>query len=415
MSGSNQARCGKCGVCLAVCPVYKALMKEQDSPRARIQLIKAYESGRLPSSKLLKELINKCLMCGSCAANCPSGVDHYSQFMQMRAEMAKDHGDRVEIRSLVYMLAKEQRLKFAASLASKGQGVMPDGLLAKCSLGSIPGDRLPKLNKKPFRSSREEVMEPEGECRGTVVYFTGCATNYIFGRVGSATMGLLTAMGYRVVIPREQTCCSIPLLYHGAIEQAEPNIRQNLDCLRVEGAESVIVDCPTCGAALKKEYPMLAEKYGLDREAVENLAGKVMDIMSFVRERLDDLELQSVNRQIPVTYHAPCHLKNAFQPADDLLKQIPQLDYRASGDALDCCGGGGTFFYEYPEISAKMSGKKVDNARKTGADYWLTDCPVCHINLQGRLETGDVLQVAHPVEILYRLLTGEPMDTKREE
>ena len=79
--------CGKCGLCLYVCPVYKILKKEQDSPRGKLQLIKAYDNKNLASSPLLKEIVSKCLMCGSCAANCPSGIDHYSKFMEMRRKM----------------------------------------------------------------------------------------------------------------------------------------------------------------------------------------------------------------------------------------------------------------------------------------------------------------------------------------
>ncbi|MBU0972093.1 MAG: (Fe-S)-binding protein, partial [Proteobacteria bacterium] len=57
--------CGKCGLCLGACPVYKVLKEEQASPRARLQLIKAFENSTLEASPLLKELISKCLMCGS--------------------------------------------------------------------------------------------------------------------------------------------------------------------------------------------------------------------------------------------------------------------------------------------------------------------------------------------------------------
>lgn len=117
--------CGKCGICLAVCPVYAILKEEQASPRARIQLIKAFKSKRLPASPLLKELVAKCLMCGSCAANCPSGVDHYSQFMEMRSRLIEELGDRVEIRGLVYLLAREQRLRLAMGAARVGQAVIP--------------------------------------------------------------------------------------------------------------------------------------------------------------------------------------------------------------------------------------------------------------------------------------------------
>ena len=84
--------CNKCGMCLSVCPVYKVALQEHASPRARLQLIKYYDNKRLISSVNLKDIISKCLMCGSCAAICPSGINHYSKFMDMRAKMAQDHG-----------------------------------------------------------------------------------------------------------------------------------------------------------------------------------------------------------------------------------------------------------------------------------------------------------------------------------
>ncbi len=404
MSASKKGQCGRCGICLSVCPVYKVLMEEHISPRARIQMIEAHTEGRLPSSKVLKELVNKCLMCGSCVAHCPSGVDHPSMFMHMREELSKEHGDRIEIRSMVYLLAKEQRLKHAASLANRAQKIIPGSLKKKCTLGTIPADRIPELNKKPFRSTLERTMEPKGAIRGTVVYFTGCATNFIFEKVGQATVGLLTRMGYRVVIPKEQTCCSIPMLYHGAVDQAQKNVEKNVACLLVPEADFILVDCPTCGSALQKEYPLLAERYGLDAQRVQELAQKVVDVVSFLRDHAGLPELQSAEHPVAVTYHAPCHLKNVFgSSSESVLEQVQELDYRPSGDARECCGGGGTFCYEYPEVSAKMSLAKAANARKTGAQYWLTDCPVCRINLEGQLEDEDRLQLLHPVEVLYAL------------
>ena len=64
--------------------------------------------------------------------------------------------------------------------------------------------------------------------------------------------------------------------------------------------------------------------------------------------------------------------------------------------------GGGTFFYEYPEISQKMTAKKLAAARAAGADFWLTDCPVCRINLHGSLSEQDTLTVVHPVTLISK-------------
>jgi glycolate oxidase iron-sulfur subunit len=71
-------------------------------------------------------------------------------------------------------------------------------------------------------------------------------------------------------------------------------------------------------------------------------------------------------------------------------------------DAAACCGGGGTFFYEYPDISQKMMAKKLTNARAAGADFWLTDCPVCRINLHGSLSEKDNLTVIHLVTLISK-------------
>jgi glycolate oxidase iron-sulfur subunit len=73
-------------------------------------------------------------------------------------------------------------------------------------------------------------------------------------------------------------------------------------------------------------------------------------------------------------------------------------------DVDECCGGGGTFFYEYPEISKKMVDKKIENAKAVKASLWLTDCPVCRMNIAGNLNHNDNLQVLHPLTLIHSAL-----------
>lgn len=403
---TTAGNCGKCGICLAVCPVFKVLKEEQASPRARIQLIKAYREKKLPSSPLLKELISKCLMCGSCTANCPSGVDHYAQFIEMRSRLIEAEGDRVEIRGLVYLLAREQRLRLAMGMARLGQGIIPGLFQKKYRLGNIPVKNYPRLNRRPFRSMVGEEIAPEGEERGKVLYFTGCATNYIFAETGLSTLRILGRMGYRVIIPEKQTCCSIPMLFHGGVEEARDNILTNVECLRREGVEAVIVDCPTCGSALKNEFPAMMRKFGVDDTAALAIAARTVDLMSFIHDHLELLDFagrEPAQRQ-RVSYHLPCHLKNSFVSAERVLQRIPEISYVQAPDAGECCGGGGTFFYEYPEVSGAMAAARIENVRRSGASVWLTDCPVCRINLAGQLNKEDGITMMHPVSYLARML-----------
>ena len=403
MSASLQQNCVKCGLCLSVCPVYKVLAQEQASPRARIQLIKFFESGRLASSAGLKEMISRCLMCGSCAANCPSGIDHYARFMKMRSQMAEDHGEPVAVKSLVFLLAKEYRIRWAAGLARLGQRLIPEKFSETYNLGNIPVKRLPVFNTRPFRQAVPEIRSPKGVQKGRVVYFTGCATNYLFDRTGFSTLTVLNRMGYEVIIPKNQTCCGIPLLYHGAVNQAKENVIKNMNCLDHGDIEAVIVDCPTCGAALKNEYPALQDRFHLDAKQVEGISSKVVDIMTFLYFRNGLDQFTGIEETVTATYHLPCHMKNGLpgmNTTEQILDALSFVRYRRAQDAHDCCGGGGTFFQEYPGLSKVMADQKVKNAVSTQARYWLTECPVCRINLSGNLSETDRITVRHPVEIV---------------
>ncbi|MCP4670419.1 MAG: (Fe-S)-binding protein, partial [Desulfobacula sp.] len=236
MKSAQLQNCSKCGLCLSICPVYKVALQEHASPRARLQLIQYYNNKKLISSARLKDIISKCLMCGSCTAICPSGINHYSRFMEMRTKMARDHGEKIAIKSLVYILASEFRIKFAAGVAKLGQKITPQIVFEKYDLGNISLKRLPKLNKKSFRQAADEAGKaetglPETGQKGSVLYFTGCATNYIFDKTGFATINILRDMGYEVIIPEKQTCCGIPMLFHGARKKAKKNILTNIQCL----------------------------------------------------------------------------------------------------------------------------------------------------------------------------------------
>ncbi|MCP4720176.1 MAG: (Fe-S)-binding protein, partial [Desulfobacteraceae bacterium] len=254
--------CGKCGLCLAACPVYNVLKEEQASPRARLQLIKGFENNTLESSPLLKELISKCLMCGSCAVACPSGINHYEKFMDMREKMVDDLGETPAIKSLIFLLSKESRIRRGAGMARLTQKLaqLTPAWLTNKYLGNIPLRQFPGLNRVPFRKKMAATIPARGTKKGSLVYFTGCATNYMYEDTGISMVGVLTHLGYEIIIPQDQTCCAIPMMFHGAQTRAVENMVTNIRALGAHECDGIIVDCTTCGAALKDEYPALVKK-----------------------------------------------------------------------------------------------------------------------------------------------------------
>ena len=405
MMEKKTQNCGKCGLCLNACPVYTILKEEQASPRGKLALIKAYEKNQVDGSALLKELVTRCLMCGACSAACPSGIDHYGKFRETRKKMVAQQGDVPAVKSLIYLLAKDYRLRWSAGLAKWCRQIIPDVFARTYKLGNIPLKKFPEFNSTPFRKKVDTIILPDKPPIGTVVYFTGCATNYLFDDTGIAVIGILTHMGYKVIIPEKQTCCSIPLLFHGETEKAADNITANVKALSPNDADAILVDCTTCGQALHEEYPAFFRQQGKDASDADRISGKVVDILSFIEQHIDLLEWDDTPKEkVPVTYHAPCHSRHGFQSGfnvDALLEKLPFLDYRKSADRDQCCGGGGTFFYEFPEISKQMVTSKIANAKRVQPEFWLTDCPVCRINLSGNLEEKEKIEVIHPVSLIY--------------
>src|SRR5690606_18885975 len=78
-------RCISCGFCLPVCPTYALDKDEQSSPRGRITLMRALESGRLePDDPTLQHEASYCLGCRACETVCPAGVEYGPMLEQWR-------------------------------------------------------------------------------------------------------------------------------------------------------------------------------------------------------------------------------------------------------------------------------------------------------------------------------------------
>ena len=71
--------------CLPACPTYRLTLDERSSPRGRITLMRAVESGRLPvDDPTVREQSSYCLGCRACEPVCPAGVQYGALLEQWR-------------------------------------------------------------------------------------------------------------------------------------------------------------------------------------------------------------------------------------------------------------------------------------------------------------------------------------------
>jgi glycolate oxidase iron-sulfur subunit len=397
--------CIKCGLCVNSCPVYKQLLFEGASPRGKVQLIKKILEGDLDPSENFHLLLFTCLLCETCTVQCPSGLKVDRLMKAMRAEMLEKFGLAWQKRVLFHLLSSRHLLPFSLfwgrNLGNPLLSLLPrDG-----RLGTIPYAKIPRLNPRPFRGQYPEKI-PAAEPAGRVLYFTGCATQYLFENVGHSVIAVLKRLGVEVLIPPDQVCCGLPIFLSGARKTALQNIRRNLEIFSREDVDAVIVDCATCGAALKKEYPHLLEEMGeaAAAAAARALAKKVQDISQY----LSRFDLKGFLRPVQerVTYHDPCHLLRSQGVKEEprrLLTSIPGVDLVEMEGADVCCGGGGSFQWEHPQIASGISAAKVEAIKKTRAGVVASGCPGCRLQIYGNLGENSI-RVLHPIEVIAEAL-----------
>ena len=392
--------CIKCGLCMNTCPVYRQLYFEGASPRGKVQLIKKILEGELEISAYFSSLLHTCLLCETCTVNCPSGVDLNRLMKAARAEVVRKLGLPLEKLALYSLLSRNRLLPFFMFWGRTLETPLRSLLLKEGRAGTIPATRLPRLNSRPLLDQYPQIVSPAGPRVGRVLYFVGCATNYLFENVGRAVITTLNSMGIEVIIPRAQVCCGFPAGQAGMRKIALRNIRQNLELFDPGDADAVVVDCATCGTALKKEYANILEEMGENAEAARRLGQKVQDISEYL-SKLDPAKyLKPVRGR--VTYHDPCHLlrsQGIKEPPRNLLKSIPDMEFVEMAGADVCCGGGGAFQFDHPDVAAGITKNKVQAIMETGAHFVATGCPGCRLQIHGSL--GDEsIKVVHPVELL---------------
>ncbi len=402
--------CIKCGLCQAVCPTFKAMKLEHYTPRGRVQIVKHYLEGDLGITLEFQEAVLSCILCDACAAFCPSGVRIDRVFRNMRGDLAELVRAGLNKRALFAVLTSPALMRVGAGIARMGQTLVVDFLSISGKLGNIPIDRLPRFNRQSFRRSVPEKITPPGKRTGRLLYFTGCATDLIHGDVGKAVLDVLGRLGIEVIVPKDQLCCAAPIFLSGFHRVALSNIERNLEIFDREDVDAIVVDCATCGAALKKDIPELLEDLGRDPSKALRVAAKVKDISQVVAERLGDLEIGEPRavESLRVTYHDPCHLVRGMgvkaEPRE-ILSALPGIDFTEMEDPGECCGGGGSYQFEQTELSGAITLAKTDQIRSTRACIVATGCPGCRLTLTGNLREDSDPEVIHTIQLLARVLT----------
>ncbi len=425
--------CNGAGVCRktqggAMCPSYRATMDENDSTRGRANALRialnaecgmrnaefkteehspsSHSTLRTPHSALpsthsalsdrwLAPVMDLCLSCKACKAECPSNVD----LAKLKAEWQHAYYRR-RPRPVSHLMLKN--IDWLSPLAAKFAGPLNwfgrRGLIRRAMQWSTGFDRrrsLPEFHRKHFRKWFMKQGKKEQGQGKKVILLDDCFTTFQEPRIGRAAATVLERAGFDVELAG--ICCGRAMLSKGFLTAAQALAARGIERLKSAAAEGVPVLGlePSCVLTLADEWPELVP--GEDARRVAESAHLVEAwLASEIAAGRCDLPVPT--RAAKALVHGHCHQKALVGVGGTMaaLKLVPNL----TATALDagCCGMAGAFGYEeeHYDLSVRIAGLQLLPALAAEPDALVvatgTSCRHQIRDLAGRT-------ALHPIEL----------------
>ncbi len=401
-----------------MCPSYMATRNEQDTTRARANLLRDVlthpENVRNPwDSEAVKGVMDLCLSCKGCKAECPSNVD----VARLKAEWQQHYHDAHGVPLRARLIANFTSAMRLASLAPRVHNWFATGApapLLKRLAGFAPQRSLPPLHRTTLAAwHRRHANQrgPEGVTtnrfpHGRVYLFCDEFTNYHDTAIGIQAVELLNRLGYEVIIPRH-VASGRAHFSKGLVRDAQKLAIRNVELLEgVITAETPLIGLePSAILGFRDEYPDLMPAHLKD--AARILAGHALLIDEFLAREADAGRITAgafkpAARTIKL--HGHCHQKalSSLVPTVKLL-ELP-AGHKVQLIPSGCCGMAGSFGYEAEHFAVSQQiGELVlfPAVRAAAADVVIA-APGTSCRHQIKDGTGRI--ALHPVEILHAAL-----------
>jgi len=406
---STSLRCIRCGACANVCPIYSKVggHKYGHVYIGAIGLILTlFYHGRDNDRAIVKNCIN----CQACKEVCPVAIDLPHLIKKTYARVIKEEG-KVPVKN--FMLAKlmtsRKLFHFILRMAYLAQQPLSKG---QPMIRHLPffvdkdhGFRsLPAIAKTPLRDIWKRIGPELKNPSRKIALFAGCAIDFVYPGQGKDFLTLMKNANIQVDFPMDQTCCGLPAMMAAEEKTAKDLAIQNIHAFVAKEYDYILTMCASCASHLTHNYKKIFSKDEASGRKLTLFTDKIIDFSSFM-DQVYTFSQPHQNIETKVAYHAPCHLCRGLHVTDEprALIQKAGYTYVSSKDEDVCCGFGGSYSVDFPEISSEILKKKLDNVEASGADILVTDCPGCVMQLSGGMDKRKShIKVLHLVELLAK-------------
>ncbi|MPZ76217.1 MAG: FAD-binding protein [Deltaproteobacteria bacterium] len=391
-----------------MCPSYMGTLDEEHSTRGRANALRTVLSGKVPKEEFtghrLHEIMDLCLECKACKAECPSNVD----MAKLKYEFL-DHYHRANglpLRNRLF--GGIARLNRIGSQFAPLSNWLANSKMNRRLIETFAGvDRrrpLPQFAKETFESWFNGHKAEGDGAKSEVVLFHDTFNDFNTPNVAIAATRLLERLGYRVMLANKR-CCGRPMISKGMLGEAKNNAAWNVDQLApfAERGIPIVGLEPSCLLTLRDEYPDF-----LRTNDAMNVAKNTFLLEEFLLRERDagKLSLNSQTTGRKALLHGHCHQK-ALVGTAPTIAVLKAAGFDVSEVDSGCCGMAGSFGFEkeHYDLSVTIGNRRLGPAVKAAAGDVEIVAP--GISCRQQIEHLTGRKAKHPAELLWEVISSE--------
>ncbi|MFO8087609.1 MAG: FAD-linked oxidase C-terminal domain-containing protein [Bacteroidales bacterium] len=395
-----------------MCPSYQATLNENNTTRARANILREFLTNSKKSNpfnyKEIYKVMDLCLSCKACKSECPSNVDitkYKAEFLQHYYDA---HGIPLRTRLIAYITTVNRLgMVFPQLFNFFITNSLISGM-TKSLLGFAPKRSIPKLYKTSLRAwfrRHRKALIPEQK-RGEVILFVDEFSNYNDVQIGIRTVELLTRLGYQIKLTAHGES-GRTYLSKGLVRKAQKIANANVALLadKVSSQRPLVGIEPSGILTFRDEYIELVRKELV--EPAKKLAENALMLDEFIMQEVEKGHISALNFETEhrhIKLHGHCHQKAlaSTAPTTQMLS-LPQ-NYTVEEIPSGCCGMAGSFGYEkeHYELSMNIGEMVLFPAVRQAKQDTIIAAP--GTSCRHQIKDGTNRQALHPVEILYNAL-----------
>ncbi len=421
-----------------MCPSFMATRDEDHSTRGRANILREAMTGGIPgglTSKEVYDVLDLCLECKACKAECPSQVDMAKIKYEFLQQYYDAHGTPLQAKAFAYSYLTSPLGRTLAPIANKILPLKPFRWVLEKALGvdkrrvmpsyavqsfeqwhrvrgrgekeSSTGRSMPLQNHRDDQmipakdSSQYTPIQPPAPTTGKpkIALFADTWTMYHEPHVGIAATQVLEALGYQVEhVP--YGCCGRTLISKGLLREAKTLAQKNISKLRayVDHQIPVVGLEPSCVSAFQDDYRDL-----VPGEKTEAVSKHVKMIDQFLAKEWTSGKLEPAatfnKTSTPIMLHGHCQ-QRAIMGTKATQVVLGWVSQEVKEIDSGCCGMAGSFGYSHYEVSMQSGERRLFPAVREHTG----DIAACGFSCRHQIHDGTKKQAKHIVEIMQEAL-----------